>query len=87
MNEGTVTQGRTRRVGKDCRHHWLIETPHGVMSQGRCKRCGANKRFPNATEDILLAKGRPPMGRWARNRGRSAENGRAGGAKEGDVPR
>jgi hypothetical protein len=32
----------------DCRHHWIIEPPAGATSMGRCKRCGAEKEFPNS---------------------------------------
>ena len=34
-----------------CRHHWLIETPSGATSRGRCKRCGARHAFVNASDD------------------------------------
>jgi hypothetical protein len=36
-----------------CRHHWVIETPNGSLSQGRCKRCGLDKEFRNSAEDPL----------------------------------
>ncbi len=53
-----------QKTGRTCRHHWLIETPHGVTSRGFCKRCGRTKRFPNASEDALWeASG--TMGRWS----------------------
>ena len=36
-----------------CRHHWVIETPNGAVSSGRCKRCGVGKEFRNSTEDAM----------------------------------
>ena len=36
-----------------CRHHWVIETPNGSVSTGRCKRCNANKEFRNSSEDLM----------------------------------
>ncbi len=65
MSEGTALHER-RRIRRLCRHHWVIETPHGATSRGLCKRCGTTKRFPNAAEDALLESGNA-MGRWARS--------------------
>ncbi|MEO8540455.1 MAG: hypothetical protein ABI577_12000 [bacterium] len=36
-----------------CRHHWVIDTPNGSLSSGRCKRCGVAKEFRNSAEDPL----------------------------------
>lgn len=36
-----------------CQHHWLIESPHGAMSRGRCKRCGEEREFRNSATDYL----------------------------------
>jgi hypothetical protein len=36
-----------------CQHHWVIDTPNGALSGGRCKRCGANREFRNSSEDLL----------------------------------
>ncbi|MFN0095540.1 MAG: hypothetical protein ACKVVT_12305 [Dehalococcoidia bacterium] len=36
-----------------CRHHWVIETPNGAISLGRCKRCGAENEFRNSSEDLM----------------------------------
>ncbi|MCC7365445.1 MAG: hypothetical protein IT303_13850 [Dehalococcoidia bacterium] len=43
----------TSSMSAVCRHHWVIETPNGSQSQGRCKRCGANKEFRNSSEDMM----------------------------------
>ncbi len=36
-----------------CRHHWVIDTPNGAVSGGRCKRCGAAREFRNSSEDVM----------------------------------
>ena len=36
-----------------CRHHWLIETPRGATSKGRCKRCGSEREFRNSADGYL----------------------------------
>lgn len=36
-----------------CQHHWLIETPRGATSAGRCKRCGEEREFRNSATDHL----------------------------------
>jgi hypothetical protein len=37
----------------DCRHHWLIESPRGALSAGRCKLCGAERQFRNSANDYI----------------------------------
>jgi len=34
-------------MGTPCRHHWLIESPNGPTSRGRCRRCGTERDFTN----------------------------------------
>jgi hypothetical protein len=37
-----------------CIHHWIIDSPHGQFSYGKCKRCGTVAEFSNTvTIDIL----------------------------------
>ncbi len=36
-----------------CRHHWVIEAPHGATSFGRCKICDEVREFRNSTADTL----------------------------------
>jgi len=38
---------------QECHHYWIIETPAGPASQGRCKLCGARKEFRNYLPDCL----------------------------------
>jgi hypothetical protein len=35
-----------------CQHHWIIDTPRGALSAGRCKRCGEIREFKNSTEYV-----------------------------------
>jgi hypothetical protein len=68
-----------------CRHHWLIESPHGATSMGVCKLCGAEKEFRNSAGDFLWED--EPMselayGQWGRSRSISAP---AGGREEEGV--
>jgi hypothetical protein len=36
-----------------CRHHWVIESPHGATSRGVCKHCGSEREFRNSASDTL----------------------------------
>jgi hypothetical protein len=36
-----------------CQHHWVIASPRGAMSSGRCKRCGEEREFRNSTTDYV----------------------------------
>jgi hypothetical protein len=36
-----------------CQHHWVIASPRGAMSGGRCKRCGEEREFRNSTTDYV----------------------------------
>jgi len=36
-----------------CRHHWVIDTPNGTYSDGRCKTCGVARQFRNSSEDLM----------------------------------
>lgn len=36
-----------------CRHHWVIDTPNGAVSGGRCKRCGQTREFRNSSEELM----------------------------------
>ena len=43
----------TTAVRDDCSHHWVIATPNGAVSDGRCKICGRERVFRNSQEDLL----------------------------------
>ncbi len=33
-----------------CTHHWVIATPDGPVSTGRCRLCGGEREFRNSIE-------------------------------------
>ena len=33
-----------------CAHHWMIKTPDGPVSTGRCRLCGEEREFNNSIE-------------------------------------
>jgi hypothetical protein len=71
MTNATLPEAGAPGVGA-CAHHWLIESPNGAMSRGRCKLCGAEKEFPNSAEDRLWERD-IPQSRWTgRAEGNSA---------------
>ncbi len=43
----TTTEKRLSRGKRECTHYWVIETPQGPTSMGRCKFCGAVSEFKN----------------------------------------
>jgi hypothetical protein len=49
----TETKLREGVAATLCRHHWIIETPNGALSGGRCKVCGVAREFRNSAEDPL----------------------------------
>ena len=51
MRRGSVAKGQ-RRGARDCRHHWVIASASGATRRGHCKRCGAEKEFPSAVEEL-----------------------------------
>lgn len=34
----------------DCKHHWVIESPNGPTSIGKCKICGDSSEFRNSIQ-------------------------------------
>ena len=36
-----------------CAHHWVIETPAGPLSHGRCKLCGQDREFRNSPDNAF----------------------------------
>ncbi|MFQ6020051.1 MAG: hypothetical protein ACE5KW_04770 [Dehalococcoidia bacterium] len=65
--ESLPRPGAETAVAPECRHHWVIESPHGATSSGVCKRCGTVREFRNAAgdgywEDDSVS----DLGRWGR---------------------
>jgi hypothetical protein len=47
MSKAGVNHAGIATAESRCRHHWLIESPHGATSMGICKLCGAQREFRN----------------------------------------
>ena len=43
----------TAVAAPECHHHWVIASPNGAMSLGKCKICGTGEGVPE------LRRGRP----------------------------
>ena len=37
-------------VESDCNHHWVIDSPNGPTSTGRCRVCGEIREFKNSIQ-------------------------------------
>lgn len=46
-----------------CIHRWVIASPNGETSTGRCKLCGLEREFPNSADDYLWERS-VPQSRW-----------------------
>ena len=69
MSKAAVNEASEAQAETQCRHHWLIESPHGATSMGICKLCGAQKEFRNSAYDRLWEDERLSdlsYGRWGR---------------------
>jgi len=71
MSKAGVSQAGVATAETECRHHWLIESPHGATSMGICRLCRAQKEFRNSAADGLWDDG--PLSllsydRWGRFR-------------------
>lgn len=82
MSEVAVSTLDQAATEPTCRHHWLIESPHGATSMGICKLCRSQKEFRNSAGDFLWED--EPLrelsyGQWGRSRSISAP---AGGREE-----
>ena len=60
--------GTTGIETAECRHHWRIASPNGATSRGVCKRCGAEREFPNSTNESVWDNdhGEGGLSRWRR---------------------
>jgi hypothetical protein len=50
MSTTQEIQGAGGCQGTDHGHHWLIESPNGPFSKGRCKICGVEREFKNSIQ-------------------------------------
>lgn len=44
---------RDETQAPQCQHHWVIESPHGATSLGKCKKCSEVREFRNSASDTL----------------------------------
>jgi hypothetical protein len=66
--------------GPTCQHHWIIATPQGATSLGRCRVCGEQREFRNsATDHLWEDESSSGYNAWRGNRG-----GRAAAASSDD---
>ena len=49
----SLGSAESKNTTATCRHHWVIDTPNGAHSGGRCKSCGIQKQFRNSQEDMM----------------------------------
>jgi len=49
----TIEERQPEATAPTCQHHWLIESPRGATSTGRCKRCGEEREFRNSASDYV----------------------------------
>ncbi len=45
-----MAKTKTKPGSEECIHYWIIETPQGPTSQGKCQKCGSSKDFLNYYE-------------------------------------
>jgi hypothetical protein len=50
----TLSKSNTKQ--QECIHHWIIDTPHGQTSYGKCKHCGAVAEFSNTWLNDLVGR-------------------------------
>lgn len=62
-HEPAATSAADPAAAPECAHHWVIASPNGAMSLGKCKICGKEKEFPNSAEDGLWQR-EEPQSRW-----------------------
>jgi hypothetical protein len=60
MSHQAALEERAEPAAPECRHHWLIESPHGATSWGACKVCGERREFSNSASDALWEGGGVP---------------------------
>ena len=51
----TLLKSKTKQ--HECIHYWMIDSPDGHMSYGKCRFCGVVAEFSNTLIDIFVRKG------------------------------
>ncbi len=52
-----MTLSKSNAKQHECTHHWMINSPEGHISYGRCRLCGAITEFSNALIDAFVRRG------------------------------
>ena len=74
MTQKLVAAPPKSRLRSQCSHHWVIESPDGPTSVGRCKYCGAVKEFSNYL----------PYSSWAEEKAANRKRPRRKGSGQGE---
>ena len=53
MQIPVIKEEAIEQEAPQCRHHWVIDSPHGATSMGRCKLCNEVREFRNSAADTL----------------------------------
>ena len=53
MQSPVIVEEIIEQEAPQCKHHWVIESPHGATSAGRCKICNEVREFRNSAADTL----------------------------------
>ena len=73
LNGGLPAATQSHPVRAHSPHHWFIDPANGPFSWGRCRHCGARRRFRNwlgdtawaGADDPILPNQKPSAGRAA----------------------
>ena len=47
---------KNKKIDTECIHHWQLATPSGVLTNGTCKKCGAEKQFTMDGESKMVGR-------------------------------
>lgn len=65
----------TRVADEHCVHSWVIASPNGSTSPGRCEKCGDTRRFANSFPDLERTNNSDLFGASGRRGRRGASEG------------
>tara|TARA_R110000824_G_scaffold135553_2_gene298870 strand:+ start:2706 stop:2951 length:246 start_codon:yes stop_codon:yes gene_type:complete len=67
-----ITDIFKRKNNVDCVHHFMLASPNGPTCEGKCKKCGLVKEYPNSNEGTIA---------WKRKAAKFAETNKKGSRK------
>jgi len=80
MTEILMAASRAGAKRGKCSHYWIIDSPNGPTSVGRCKYCGAVKEFDNYLPYSSWAEEKKAASRGRHRRREPAEGGKTAGS-------